>query len=380
MTEPEDYQRLRQTVTNLLLRIEENQQIQSRFHDFEFQLLSCKRLQELLEKLLLGATSHFDLAAVSLILYDPDYAISGLLDDVELDGAKHLVQVRHNAEFFSGLYQQQPRVILGPLDVLAASRLFPGAPTVGSAALMPLMRQDRQIGSLHFASHSANRYSPDKGVSFMWHLASMVAICIENCVALEQLQRQGQEDTLTQVRNRRSFEEEFTKELERSARHGERLSCMFVDMDHFKSINDSYGHQVGDQCLRQVAKLISAEMRKTDSLARYGGEEFVALLPHCHLEEAATIAERVRLAVANNPFYEAPDRPIPLTVSIGLSTWQPQDDNHESLHQVREGLLKNADLAMYEAKEKGRNRVVTNQFWLAARATSPDSDTANVCQ
>lgn len=357
MEDEQEYQRLRQIVTNLLVRIENNQQIQARFNDFEFQLLDCDRIQLLLEKLMIDAIKHFDLVAVSLVLYDPDYSITSLIEHLNIEDFDNRFQLRHTDEFFTSLYQREPAVRLGELDVLTATRLFPNVEKVGSAALMPLMRQQRQIGSLHFASDSPQRYSSDKATSFMLHLASIASVCLQNCLALEQLQRQGMEDTLTQVHNRRSFDIEFAKELERAFRQQTPLSCLFVDIDHFKHINDSYGHAAGDQCLRKVAQLISNELRKTDLLARYGGEEFVALLPHCHQEEAYTIAERVRLAVANHPMMLDADNAIPLTVSIGLTTWQPNRENREQLPVAGDTILATADKAMYQAKRLGRNQV-----------------------
>lgn len=357
MADNEEYQRLRQIVTNLLVRIEDNQQIQARFNDFEFQLLDCNHLPELLNKLLVDTVKHFELTAVSLVLYDPDYSISSLIEYLELSDYDKRLQLRHSQEFFVSLYQHSPTVRLGELEVLSATRLFPNAEKIGSAVLMPLMRKQRQIGSLHFGSHSAARYSADKATSFMFHLASVVAVCLENCIALEQLQKQGMEDILTQVHNRRSFEVEFAKELERADRQQTPLSCLFVDIDHFKHINDSYGHPAGDRCLRQVAQQISAELRKTDLLARYGGEEFVALLPFCPKQEAITIAERVRLAIANNPLKLDAMETIPLTVSIGLTTWQPVSDMHEQLPAWGEKILAAADRAMYAAKRLGRNQV-----------------------
>ena len=357
MADEEEYQRLRQIVTNLLVRIEDNQQIQARFNDFEFQLLDCKSLSELLDKLLVDAKKHFELTDVSIVLYDPDYSITSLIEHLDLQDYDKRLQLRFSREFFTNLYQHSPSVRLGELDVLAATRLFPKAEKIGSAVLMPLMRQQRQIGSLHFGSHSPTRYSADKATSFMWHLASVVAVCLENCVALEQLQRQGMEDILTQVHNRRSFELEFSKELERADRQQTPLSCLFVDIDHFKQINDSYGHPAGDRCLRQVAQQISNELRKTDLLARYGGEEFVALLPHCPNQEAHVIAERVRLAIANNPLKLDETETIPLTVSVGLTTWQPDQDSHKQLNEFGEKILAAADRAMYAAKRSGRNQV-----------------------
>jgi len=310
-----------------------------------------------LDRLLNDAVKHFELTDVSLVLYDPDYSISSLIEHLDLTDFDKRLQLRHSKEFFISLYQHSPTVRLGELEVLSATSLFRKADKIGSAVLMPLMRKQRQIGSLHFGSYSATRYSADKATSFMWHLASVVAVCLENCVALEQLQRQGMEDILTQVHNRRSFEIEFSKELERADRQQTPLSCLFVDIDHFKQINDSYGHSAGDRCLRKVAQQISKELRKTDLLARYGGEEFVALLPHCHNNEAHVIAERVRLAIANNPLQLDDQETIPLTVSIGLTTWQPEGKAQNELGEWGEKILAAADRAMYAAKRSGRNQV-----------------------
>lgn len=357
MTQERDYQDLPDSAAELLERIEENQQIQARFHDYEFQLLACRRLPELLDSLLNGAAVHFDLAGVSLAIHDLDYGFASLLEHLDLGDFGGRLRLCHTAELFDELFPAKATVILGGLNGTTRDCLFPGMQGIGSAALLPLMRQENLIGSLHFASGSRERYSAHKGVSFMRHLASVVAICLENCLILEQLQRQGQEDTLTQVRNRRYFDEEFTRELERAERQQEPLSCLFADIDYFKNINDAYGHQAGDRCLRLVAQQITRELRKTDLLARYGGEEFAALLPCCSEDMAVSTAERVRLAVANHPLLVAEDESIPLTISVGLSTWQPGEYRADNLSQVGEQLLKRADQAMYQAKQAGRNRV-----------------------
>lgn len=365
MQDEQNYQNLRQTVTNLLVRIEENQLIQARFHDFEFQLLACRRFGELLEKILVGALKHFDLAGVSLVLHDPDYRVATLVEHLGIGNFSNRFQLRHSNDFFVDLYQHSHTVRLGQMDALTAARLFPGIDNVASAALLPLLRQQRPIGSLHFASNVVERYSADKAVSFMWHLASMVAICLENCIALEQLQKQGMEDILTQVKNRRCFEEEFAKELERADRQLEPLSCLFVDIDHFKSINDERGHQAGDLCLREVAHRISLQLRKTDLLARYGGEEFVVLLPSCKQKQALAIAERIRAVIAKQPIAVGDNKDgesVSLTVSAGLSTWVPREEKRHGLKDIGRGLLACADEAMYEAKKSGRDRVCVKEY------------------
>jgi two-component system cell cycle response regulator len=348
-------------VARLLERIKQNQQIQARFHDYEFQLLACRRLPELLDRLIDGAVRHFDLTAVSLALHDPHGNVASALEHLGLTNFDGRLQLCPKPDLFHSLFPASPGVRLGPLSDRVRQAIFPGQEGIGSAALLPLMRQEKLIGSLHFASHSAQRYSADMGTNFMWHLASMVAICLENCLALEQLQRQGQEDILTQVRNRRCFDEEFGKELERAARQREPLSCLFADIDYFKQINDAYGHQFGDRCLRQVAQQIARELRKTDLLARYGGEEFVALLPSCPPRMAIITAERVRQAVANRPLRLPEGEVIPLSISVGLATWEPGAGRAE-LASVGDALLRCADQAMYTAKQEGRNRVCVGSF------------------
>jgi diguanylate cyclase (GGDEF)-like protein len=128
------------------------------------------------------------------------------------------------------------------------------------------------------------------------------------------------------------------------------LSLMMVDIDHFKEVNDAFGHTEGDQVLREVSSLLRASVRKKDTVARYGGEEFILILPGASLEASAAIAERIRGLVENTPFEVGKAR-LNLTVSIGISNFP----DHQP--KSKEELIKMADLALYEAKRGGRNRV-----------------------
>jgi diguanylate cyclase (GGDEF)-like protein len=129
-----------------------------------------------------------------------------------------------------------------------------------------------------------------------------------------------------------------------------------IDVDHFKSVNDRFGHLAGDEVLRQLAHCITAEVRGSDVSARYGGEEFVVLLPGTGSAAGFRLAERIRAAVAEDPF-DLPDAaPLPVTVSIGVAEYRPAPDEHD-LKVVGERLLALADVALYEAKAGGRNAV-----------------------
>ena len=167
----------------------------------------------------------------------------------------------------------------------------------------------------------------------------------------ERQRREAQLDSLTGCCNRRSFEELFHKEAERSRRLGRGIAVLFVDLDHFKSINDRYGHGVGDVVLQQAARRIEKALRESDLLFRWGGEEFVALLPHTGPSEVAGVAERVRAALAERSLLPVGNEELAVTASIGGAA-------AAELPTAPADLLRRADQALYEAKRAGRNRVV----------------------
>ncbi|MER2565675.1 MAG: GGDEF domain-containing protein [Myxococcaceae bacterium] len=156
-------------------------------------------------------------------------------------------------------------------------------------------------------------------------------------------------DGLTQVNNRRSFDETIEREISRCRRYGRTLSMVLIDVDHFKRINDTFGHLAGDAVLKEVASAIKKRIRKEDLLARYGGEEFAVLTPEVDHKGALAMAEKVRKVVEKHEF-SFDDEIIPVTISCGVSTLGKKSDSAEALVQ-------RADEKLYEAKEAGRNQV-----------------------
>jgi diguanylate cyclase (GGDEF)-like protein len=173
-------------------------------------------------------------------------------------------------------------------------------------------------------------------------------------IDIEQLQadlvRLAMFDSLTAVLNRRAFMLEYEREVSRCTREKTGLALAIFDLDHFKDVNDTYGHQVGDQVLRRVADTLRASLRGHDVLGRYGGEEFALLMPGADVPAALAGTERARLAVGEKPI-EAGSVSIPLTVSAGVAAYGVNGSDWESL-------LRSADAALYEAKRGGRNRTV----------------------
>ncbi len=163
-------------------------------------------------------------------------------------------------------------------------------------------------------------------------------------------------DGLTKLTNRRHFNDMLRLEFSRAVRYGGTLGCILLDIDHFKKVNDVYGHLTGDRILQDIAKLIQDNIRRIDLPARYGGEEFVLLLPETSGEGLGIVAEKLRSAIASHDFrdYTDPENPGPeqVTISLGGANFP------ESKVTKPEDLVEKADQAMYEAKRSGRNRVV----------------------
>lgn len=164
--------------------------------------------------------------------------------------------------------------------------------------------------------------------------------------ANETIERLARTDALTGLSNRRTLDEAFQREITRAARQHENLSLIMADLDHFKSINDQYGHLVGDQVLAYVGAIFIKQLRPYDLAARYGGEEFVLLLPGTSAEDAFGVAERLRKEVEQ---VKLPACPRQITISLGVASWTPDETS--------EALVARADAALYNAKRGGRNRV-----------------------
>lgn len=166
------------------------------------------------------------------------------------------------------------------------------------------------------------------------------------------LQERATHDFLTGLENRQRFQERFEVELARVKRYAKPAAILLMDLDHFKTVNDRFGHDAGDHVLKAFSGLAQDQLRSVDKLARWGGEEFSVLLPETIRAEALDVAERIRLVLARNRFRYR-EKTIGLTVSIGATGLDMSDERVETV-------MCRADEALYEAKRKGRNRVVVN--------------------
>ena len=168
--------------------------------------------------------------------------------------------------------------------------------------------------------------------------------------ACRALKQQATHDQLTDLWNRRAVNEFLVQELSRAGRDGTFVGIVLADVDHFKLINDTYGHSAGDGVLRQVARRLKSELRDYDRIGRYGGEEFLVVLPGCTTDAAVKQAERLRSAVEESPFVVSGHR-LAVTISAGVAV------DEGAKHGDVNSLLQSGDLALYRAKHSGRNRV-----------------------
>ncbi|MDR1686270.1 MAG: GGDEF domain-containing protein [Desulfovibrio sp.] len=234
---------------------------------------------------------------------------------------------------------------LPPRTAAAADRLAGNAAPI----CLPLVADGTCFGCLLLLTDPAHVLDRERASALDFAVRHL-ALSLRNAERFAVMRARAEYDSLTGIYNRRHFEELLEDEMQRLSRHGRPLSVLMADVDHFKRVNDTWGHKTGDAVLREIAALLTDGIRGTDCCARYGGEEFVILLPYTDAEEAASLAERIRKRTEENFFTAEGGVPLQLTISFGVSGIGPMDA------LSREELLSAADGALYAAKRQGRNR------------------------
>ncbi len=214
--------------------------------------------------------------------------------------------------------------------------------------LVPVVTDESVIALMKLTRSREKPFSTDE-LRFLEAVANQTALALERVKLIAFLENLSITDALTGIANRRHFEWRLSEEVERARRYKYPLSALLLDLDHFKQVNDNYGHQIGDIVLQQVAQRLKNSLRRTDFLARYGGEEFVVLAPQTPAERAIILGERLRQVIAESPI-TADDLQIRITLSVGIAVFPDHAQNESEL-------IGAADAALYKAKQMGRNRV-----------------------
>ena len=218
--------------------------------------------------------------------------------------------------------------------------LVPGTePTPEAVACLPLLARERLLGVLSLYRRGDDRAFSDEEVELLSDFAAVAALALENAHTRAELRALATTDDLTGLANRRHFSSQLERELALARRHQTPLSLLLLDLNDFKSINDSFGHQQGDRCLQAVAQAIGARLRATDCAARIGGDEFALILPHTSKQQARRLARSLADTISN-----ALPPPLQISAAIGLSTFTPTTSARTN------DLLLEADCLLYKAK------------------------------
>lgn len=295
------------------------------------------------------------LRGLMAILWQP--GASGAMDaelflEPDMDGAIE----RHWTE---ELLRQGARLAGGPMHSYRTTFLegggeepvtLPQAPE--ETLVLPLRAGGDSFGALLLYRAKGRALGKDQ-VQALYASVNHLALALRNAVLFSQIKIRADHDGLTRIHNRRAFDERLVEELRRHQRYNQPMSLLMLDIDLFKTVNDSYGHLVGDKVLREVGRLLADSLRSTDFTARFGGEEFMVLLPQTGEDASRVLAERLRGAIAGARFRHE-GQAFSITVSIGVTTLLPG-----ALTKRRE-LLEKVDKALYQAKSLGRNQVCTS--------------------
>ncbi len=218
-----------------------------------------------------------------------------------------------------------------------------------SVIYIPFFAEKKLLGVLFISGSRVDMFDP-KQIDSIRILSNQIALSLEKVHLYEEVEKLSETDSLTTLYVHRYFQEKLENEIKRTARYGGKLSLVLGDIDHFKLVNDTYGHLAGDYILKTIAIILKNHTNQVDTVARYGGEEFVIVLPDHDKEHAHAKAVKIRKEIEKYPF-KYTDIPIKITMSMGVAEY-PGDAI------ARRSLIDKADKALYRAKEEGRNRVI----------------------
>jgi diguanylate cyclase (GGDEF)-like protein len=359
----------------LIDTVQQNERALQRFQQIEVRLISADDFASFLDALVCDLARAFELSVVTLWLDENAPHVGELLDAAP----GHAPNERHlrggRASQLGEDLPWPPRGRRAPwlgrcADLAAPLRaaFFEPEDEPQSVALLPIEGGEGVCGYLCMGSADPGRFAPGMATDLLQRFAIFVSAGLVNVAHRQRLRQEGVTDPLTGLPNRRYFDARLHEEVQRAARVAAPVACLFVDIDAFKSINDTYGHGVGDRALVAVGACIRRSVRLGETVARYGGEEFVALVQGDTLQ-ARVVAERVRAAVEQLEVLDDAGEPLRLTASVGVAAWVMSPEGPPAAEAAR-ALIDAADQAMYRAKRAGRNRV----DWQAAAAAVGGED------
>lgn len=329
--------------------------VSKRLQAMELNLLSSVNLSDVARSLNGGYRKLLGFDVVSLMVFErehQDFALTGGGDDPALHVVEHACVPAYTQHLRAGVW-------LGRYREELHARFFPRKPrSLQTIALLPLSRRAKVVGVLALGTFHA-RFQPSPVYQERLNrLAAIVAVAVETLYNREHIRQVSLRDPLTGLYNRRYFTEHLNRVIAKAARNAWSICCLYLDIDHFKSINDRYGHAVGDFVLCEFGQRVAGQLRSGEVLARIGGEEFCVLLTEATKSTGVLVAERIRHSIQASAFVPADEEQIALTVSCGIAASNLLDTSDS--RSASNALLDRADRALYLAKQRGRNRVVAS--------------------
>ncbi|NCO41507.1 MAG: hypothetical protein COZ06_15210 [Armatimonadetes bacterium CG_4_10_14_3_um_filter_66_18] len=349
-TQKEEFGRAR---SKQMATLQESKELRERWAQMEFfsgvlkAVASLRDVDSLLDAVLERVTGFLGAQSAFVMLLDPEEGDLYVESSLAVDDEEALPK-GSRVKWGEGI----------PGRVAASGKpVLQGTGTAGQAEkisliCVPLRIENQSIGCLMVEQKKAGQFSK-VDLELVSLLGQETSLAIERARLYSQMEQMSITDPLTKLSNRRYFDNRLTEDLSRAQKNGYSLCVTMLDIDHFKKVNDTYGHAMGDTVLKGVAELIRREARGTALPARYGGEEFILVAPETKLEAARALAEKLRQTVEGTEFVgegENETQKLHVTISLGVAAF-PDSAND------KDGLVKRADQALYEAKEGGRNQV-----------------------
>jgi diguanylate cyclase (GGDEF)-like protein len=333
-------------------RLKQNEETAKKFHEIEISILSVLDFKTLCESLLTKVSNIFNIPFVwlSIIEDNPISEYIKAIDDSDIVKSKTTFLSRKNFKQITEPYGVSKDNTLVPLLINANmkefDRFYPEnfLESIASLAIVPITLDGKMVGSLNLADSDSKRFEPGIDTSLLEQLAIKISLCFSNVTAHEKLKYFAFHDPLTGLVNRGVMDRVLKRECERSKRYNTDLSLIFFDLDNFKYINDTYGHDIGDQALIIAANVFENLKRGSDIISRYAGDEFIAILPSTKLKQAEEFVVRIKNKFLKTSV-QTGGKSFNIYTSHGAASFF--EDNCKSPSK----LLKQADERLYQAKQ-----------------------------
>ncbi len=331
-------------------RLKLNEDTARKFHEIEISILSILNFQDLCESLLTKVSNTFNIPLVWLSIIE-DNPISEYIKTIDNSNIVQSKTTFLSRKDFILITQNTLTPLLINTNMEKFDQIYPvnSSQSITSIAIVPITLDGKIIGSLNLADSDSKRFEPGIDTSLLEQLGVKISLCFSNVTAHEKLKFLAFHDPLTGLVNRGVMDRILKRECDRAKRYSTDLSLIFFDLDNFKNINDTYGHDIGDQALIITANIFDNLRRGSDIISRYAGDEFVAILPSTKLKQAEEFVLRTKYEFSKKSV-RADGKSFHIHTSHGVASFF--EDNCKSSSE----LLKHADKKLYQAKQNKNNK------------------------